>query len=70
MYTWAFYLVTFYNEIDKSVSCHFVYSSDIERTLELFRLQEPHLKVSSYEHRTPDELPNLFIVIRKEPPSF
>lgn len=70
MYVWAFYLVTFYNNIDGSVAYQFVYSSDIERTLELFRKQEPHLVVKEYEHRTPSELPNLFILIKKEPPIF
>lgn len=70
MYRWAFYLVTFYNQIDKSVSNQFVYTSDIDRTLELFAVQEPHLKITSFEHRKPDELPDLFIVIKKEPTSF
>lgn len=67
MYQWAFYLVTFYNKIDNSVSYQFVYTSDIDRTLELFAVQEPHLKIMEFEHRLPSELPNLFIVLRKEP---
>lgn len=70
MYCWAFYLVCFYDKNDGSVSHRFVYTSDIDRTVELFRQQEPHLKVDSFEHRLPSELPNLFIVIRKEPPDF